>query len=289
MHSEDLEAEVDTSALPTDPVTLQLLVSDLNRRLINAKHMVNAARAAQKRAEAGAEAHRARIAEVCRLLRLEVQKNDMLQRKKAADDESAVYERYKVLYSRTCLHAHFFIAVSAFRQETTEKLHEELRVAMVDFAISGAPREPLKVTRIKKKLEEMESRQDSQKKLVCRKLFVFINYCQSLMLFFLYALVTMQLMHYGQIANASEELCSAAQHGEASLCTTLLLRGADVNEMDAAGYLPLHYACSNGFADVAQLLLEFGADATSYLTGHSAVEICARKGHKEVIPFLCIR
>lgn len=47
--------------------------------------------------------------------------------------------------------------------------------------------------------------------------------------------------------------------------------------------MPIYYACANGHAAVARLLLEFGADASSYVSGHSAVEMAGRSGHTECL------
>ena len=141
-------------------------------------------------------------------------------------------------------------------KKKSSKAHEDLRMAMIDQGIQGFTRETAKVTKLKTKLEKLEAQQDSQKLL---------------------------LQHLGGLDKISEELSSACQHGSLRDVNILLRRGASVNEIDSAGYLPLHYAASNGFAEVVQLLLEFGSDASSYLTGHSAVELAARNGHSEVI------
>ena len=55
--------------------------------------------------------------------------------------------------------------------------------------------------------------------------------------------------------------------GNLNECYTLLNSGAWVNYVDRAGYLALHYACSAGSYEVVKLLLEFGADHSSFLTG----------------------
>ena len=138
----------------------------------------------------------------------------------------------------------------------SSKAHEDLRMAMIDQGIQGLTRETAKVSKMKTKLEKLEVQQESQKLL---------------------------LQHLGGLDKLSEELSSACQHGNLRDVNTLLRRGASVNEIDSAGYLPLHYAASNGFTEVVKLLLEFGSDASSYLTGHSAVEVAARNGHSEVV------
>ena len=40
-----------------------------------------------------------------------------------------------------------------------------------------------------------------------------------------------------------------------------------MNYIDSAGYLAIHYACSTGYYEVVKLLLEFGSDHSSFLTG----------------------
>jgi ankyrin repeat protein len=84
----------------------------------------------------------------------------------------------------------------------------------------------------------------------------------------------------------TEELTNAAQHGDIHKCSRLLNSGVNVNEVDSAGFLPIHYACSVGNVDIARLLLEFGSDVTSYLTGYAPIEICARNGHSSIIQLL---
>ena len=56
--------------------------------------------------------------------------------------------------------------------------------------------------------------------------------------------------------------------------------------MDSAGYLPIHYASATGADQVVRLLCEYGQDPTSYVSGHSAVELAARNGHSHVIQVL---
>lgn len=90
------------------------------------------------------------------------------------------------------------------------------------------------------------------------------------------------MQHLGQLDCIAEDLACAAQHGDVDACASLIRKGGDVNEMDSAGYCPIHYACQGGHIKVVILLLQFGSDVTSYLTGHSCIEICARNGFTEV-------
>ena len=79
------------------------------------------------------------------------------------------------------------------------------------------------------------------------------------------------LHHLVQFDELSSSLCSAAQHGELATVTTLLRRGAPVHGLDAAGYTPLHYACSIGAYDCVKLLLEFGSDCSSNISGYVCI------------------
>jgi len=73
----------------------------------------------------------------------------------------------------------------------------------------------------------------------------------------------------------TEDMTSAAQQGDLNSCGRLLASGAGANEVDSAGFLPMHYACAAGHDVVVRLFLEFGADVSSYLTGYAPVEIAA--------------
>ena len=47
-----------------------------------------------------------------------------------------------------------------------ENLHQEFRLATIDHQISGAPREPIRISKLKIAIVDMENKQDSQKLLV---------------------------------------------------------------------------------------------------------------------------
>jgi len=140
-----------------------------------------------------------------------------------------------------------------------EQLHEEYRFAVIDHQASGHIREPSKIGKMKVKLEEIEAQADSQRLL---------------------------LQHFGKLEELVEELSTAAQSGNLTLCHTLLQNGVNPNHLDLTGFLPLHYACARGHADVARLLLEYGSDCTAYLTGYSPIELSARSGSLQVIEHL---
>lgn len=144
-------------------------------------------------------------------------------------------------------------------KKKANRMQDELRMLMVDHQMSGMKREPAKLVRLRAKLDSLDAQQESQKQL---------------------------LQHLNELEKMTEDLATAAQNGDIVACSALMRRGANVNEMDAAGYLPIHYACANGYTQVVKLLLEFGADPTSYLTGHSPTETAARNGHGEIIKVL---
>ena len=217
---------------------LQVVIADLSRRLKNAEHTISAQREATAGTVKLEETYRGRIGEISNMLRLETAKNASQQRKALKVVEATRYENEK---------------------KRATKLHEDLRMAKLDQMMEGLSAEPLKLKKMRAKLEEMDKLQDSQK------------------------LLLKQLAEYEKMV---EDLCDAAQHGRLEDAHNLLKKGCGVNEVDSAGYLPLYYACANGHANVAKLLLEHGADSSSYLSGHSSIEIAARNGHTKVIRVL---
>jgi len=52
----------------------------------------------------------------------------------------------------------------------------------------------------------------------------------------------------------------AARKGDAAAVRALLEKGADINEVDSHGFVPLHWASINGCLDLAKLLHNRGAD-----------------------------
>jgi ankyrin repeat protein len=140
-----------------------------------------------------------------------------------------------------------------------ETLQKELRLGMIDHEISNTKKQPMKLIKLKKNLDEIEKNQNSQKQLL-----TFLSLQEKLV----------------------EDLSSASQQNNLLECRNLIRRGVNVNEIDSAGFLPLHYACSAGSVTVVQLLLEFGSDYTSYLTGMSPMVLAADGGHCDVIRLL---
>lgn len=172
------------------------------------------------------------------MLNLEKNKAETFQRKKIKQEEFARFDKGR---------------------QKADKMHEDLRLAVIDHKMTNVKRESGKLVKIRKHLDALEKSQTSQKQLLK------------------YLSVQEQL---------SDDLASRAQQGDLHACRDLIRRGAVVNEVDAAGFLPLHYACSGGFLEVAKLLLEFGSDCSSYLTGCSPLVIAAKHGHAALVELL---
>lgn len=221
-----------------DVERLQLIVSDLSRRLQNAQHTIEAQRDVAKRSAALAERFRRELGEAHNRLRLETAKNVSTLRKKTHAEEAVRYERNKL---------------------KATKMHEEVRNAILDRTSQGMKSTSHKIENLKKSVSVLEIEHESQKRL---------------------------LLHLGEMDKMTEEMANAAQHGDLQACATLIKRGARINEVDSAGYLPLYYAASFGHTACSKLLLEFGTDPSSYLSGHSPIEIAARNGHLACVKLL---
>ena len=230
--------DLDLSNLPQEPEKLQILVSDLSRRLQNALHMVDAQKNIVSNATSSAEMMRNRQKNMSTALRLEIAKNETYHRSKIKEEEFVRYEQYK---------------------KKTNSLHDELRLALLDHSMGPIKKEPGRILKLRTKLEKMESHQDSQKLL---------------------------LQHLSEQERLIEGLSAAAQRGNLEECRLLVRKGANVNEMDSAGFLPIHYASAHGFDAVARLMLEYGSDVSSYLSGYTSIGLAAQNGHGNVIKVL---
>jgi len=68
---------------------------------------------------------------------------------------------------------------------------------------------------------------------------------------------------------------------------SLISEKADVNEKDWLGYAPLHWACYFGHADVAQLLMDGGANPSlTSDTGRTPVEIAKAMDYEQIVELL---
>lgn len=231
---------VDLSNLPKDVDKLQLLVSDLARRLQNALHMVDAQKKLVVNATATCDKLRSRVSTLSTKLRLEISRNESYHKQMVKTEASIKYDNLK---------------------KTAGAMHDELRMAVLDHSMKFATklREPEKIIKLKKKLETIEGRQESQKQY---------------------------LQHISLEEQMTEDLANCCQHGRLEMVHTLLKKGANANASDSAGFLPIHYAAAGGFVDVVRLLLDFGSDVSSYLTGFSPLVICSQNGHAGVIRVL---
>lgn len=147
--------------------------------------------------------------------------------------------------------------------ETKAKLAslvEDLRIAELDCQMAGMTKfVPVKVQRLRAKVSSLDSQQQSLRKM---------------------------LTQMSEIETINDKLITCAQSNHVEEAMTLLQGGADVNYVDSAGYLALHYACSAGHAEITQLLLEQGSDYTAKLTGHAPIILAAKSGHNEIIGLL---
>ena len=132
------------------------------------------------------------------------------------------------------------------------QMHQKLRTMIIDQEMTKSKLLAIKIDNLKDKIVKFSKTQDSQRLL---------------------------LQHLGEYDVLVDELCQAAQFGDLQKCLSLLQKGAAVNEVDSAGYLPIHYACVQGNLDVVKLLLEYGSDPTSYITGKNPLEVLAKHGH----------
>jgi len=214
---------------------LQVLIGDLSRRLQNAHHTIESYKMSATDAIRTAHEFRTRSEGLGKIYRLELNRSEMSDQKKKQQDEARKYD----VMRKKC-----------------EKFHEDYRFAVIDHESTGIRREPSKLGKMRKQLEDMEAQADSQKQL---------------------------LSHYGVMEQRTEELSLAAQNGMVEKCHNLLQSGVKPNHFDAAGFLPLHYAAARGHVAVARLLLEYGSDHSAYLTGYSPIELASRSGSLEII------
>lgn len=217
---------------------LQLIISDLTRRLHNAQHTVDAQKRIASNATRASSRFRDQIGGISNALRMEVSRNTTLLRKQTQGEEARRFDRNK---------------------KKAAKMQEDVRMAILDHGMQGLSRPSQKVQKMKQDIKKMEMEHESQKTF---------------------------LASLGELDKMTEALTRNSQEGHTEEVFTLLKKGANPNEMDAAGYLPLHYACLNGHYGVVKILLEFGTDPTVYLSGYSALEIAARGGFTKICKLL---
>eukprot|EP01038_Epipyxis_sp_PR26KG_P014381 gene14381-19292_t len=228
----------DTENLPDDVTRLKLLVLDLNRRLENAQHTIEAERKISQYHAKSAEYYYRRLSKITNQLKLELVKTSHLEKRNIIEIESRNYDATKL---------------------QSNKLHDELRYAELDHSMSRTRKEPLKLSKMRTKLDKIEKELTSQKLL---------------------------LQQYSELESMNEELSDAAQANDIIKCHQLIRCGASINYIDSSNFMPIHYACRNGNFDIVKLLLELGADHSSYLTGASCIVIASTYGHLNVIKLL---
>ena len=124
---------------------LNALISDLSRRLQNAKHTVEATKKVGKNAADTSSRFRAHIGQVSNALRLETAKNATTQRKKLHAEEAQRFELNK-------------------RKAT--KAHDSVRMAILDHSMTGMKNPTQKIINMKKSIKKMEVEHESQKLLL---------------------------------------------------------------------------------------------------------------------------
>ncbi|KAG1680966.1 hypothetical protein FOA52_009925 [Chlamydomonas sp. UWO 241] len=83
------------------------------------------------------------------------------------------------------------------------------------------------------------------------------------------------------------QLLAAATKGLEEEVSSLLSRGADVNEMDAWGRTPLWWAAFQGHTVVAALLMQHGASVNKApFYGHTLLKVASEGGHTAVVRML---
>ncbi len=87
---------------------------------------------------------------------------------------------------------------------------------------------------------------------------------------------------------ADSPVADAAERGDLAEVRSLLRAGADVNAAQNDGMTALHWAASNGHAEIARTLLYAGATvrATTRLGGYTPLHLAARSGDTEIAGIL---
>lgn len=79
----------------------------------------------------------------------------------------------------------------------------------------------------------------------------------------------------------------AAQSGVLPVVQVLLSHGARINRRDAQNRTALWYACERGHMEVAQRLVEFGADPTALRSDHtSCLMVAAQRNRAEIASWI---
>lgn len=238
-------------------------------------------------------------------LRLEIAKNDTLNKKKTRQLESVRYDDM---------------------QRATSKSHEQLRDELIDNKIKNDTRETKKIMRMRARLERNEQIQDSQKLLLqhlaetdkaveqlataaqngdimkCRELIragVNVNEPDSSGFLPLhYAcmagrvdVATLLLEHGSDVSSyltGMSPMEISAKNGHVALLTLLFKFGGDVDDGGAGGSPPIVSACSGSHLNCVECLAELGAEINAGdLEGLTALHMASKlKAPKPIIKFL---
>ncbi len=105
---------------------------------------------------------------------------------------------------------------------------------------------------------------------------------------FLSALVAAAALLAGGLPALAGPLHEAVETGDIDQVKQAIAEGADVNQEDIAGRMPLFLAASEGHAAIAVLLIENGADVSmeDQLLGWRPLHVAASAGHLDVVEIL---
>lgn len=90
-------------------------------------------------------------------------------------------------------------------------------------------------------------------------------------------------------AELHAELLLCARYGELDELRAALQAGADINHVDSAGSSALHMACANGHADVAEALLDGGAEFGANDAGNTPLHWAVQNEHEAVVAVLLVK
>jgi ankyrin repeat protein len=76
------------------------------------------------------------------------------------------------------------------------------------------------------------------------------------------------------------------RQGDLNAARALIVAGIDINKAGDLGYTPLHIACMNGHADIAQLLIARGADVFALSEGDPPFTKARLSGHDNICDLL---